>query len=316
MDILYQGLIETIPTDPRDYILGSTSKLPRIIYQTDRNWLAFKPVKEDQKKYFDTYGCVSFSRNNCLEIMEKRKYGTQFNRSDRFLVVASGTIPRMGNSMDKVALTGHKTGSVEEQKYPFTATMTQDEYYQPIPQELYAEGLKYKDVYTDQYEWVSWGGADKNKVFEALQYGPLQISIQAYGAFVNGVFQPTGNEDTNHLVTLMRWDAMTEPMYILDHYDFEIKKLHPDYYIGACMRHNIERKNTMLTLVKGEGKEIYIKGVDGTLYHLAGPTSWDDGVAAGFWTKEYVTVPQIEIELTKKGKPFGFGTEKSLFIIE
>lgn len=301
-EILYQGLIEKAPTDNRDYILGSTSKLPKIILQADRNWLPWKPTKEVQRNnLFDTYGCVSFSRNNCLEIMEKRKYGTEFNRCDRFLVVASGTIPRQGNSMDKVAQTARKHGSVKEEMYPLTPSMTESEYYQAVPEALFVEALTYKDLYEDQYEWVSWGGADKNKMWEALQYGPLQVSIQAYGQYANGVYMPTGTQDTNHLVTLMHADY-GKWWKILDHYENEIKTLDWDYYFGAAMRHNIEKR--MFKLVKGDQKpEVYVVGADGKLRHIYNEACFEEGKQAGFWGgfEAMEIKPQAEVDALPKG---------------
>ena len=233
--------------------------------------------------------------------MEKRLYGTEFNRSDRFLVVASGTIPRMGNSMDKVAQTARKNGSVKEDRYTFSQSMTENEYYQVIPQEIYIEALTYKDLYEDQYEWVSWGGANKEKMWEALQYGPLQVSIQAYGQYMNGIYMPTGTQDTNHLVTLM-YAVYNKEWIILDHYSNEIKTLDWNYYIGAAMRHNLVKR--MFKLVKGDEKpEVYCIGADGKLRHIYNEACFEEGKQSGFWGGfESVEVkPQAEVDALPKG---------------
>lgn len=306
MNITYGGIIEREP-GPSDWILGATTKLAPKVLQADRNWLPYKPTKENQRNdQFDTYGCVTFSRNNCIEIMEKRKFGTEFNRSDRFLVVASGTTPMLGNYLDKVAETGRKAGAVAESKYPFLKGMTQSEYYQAIPSELYEEAKGYLKLFKDNWEWVTWAGANKDKMWEALQYSPLQVTMWAYGPRVDGVYMDAGMTETNHAVTLMAGEY-GKWWKILDQYDNEIKTLDWSVYFGSAMRHNIEKN--MLKLIKGDAKaEVYVVGNDGLLRHIYSEGTFNEGKSAGFWGDwaDIEVKPQAEVDAMPKGKDVGF----------
>lgn len=97
--------------------------------------IAHLPVNEAQIGiYFDTYGCVSFSANNALETdgnykIKNKIYSAEnikwleevgyskngiLNFSDRDLIVMSGTIPDLGNYLDKVADTARNKHLIPE----------------------------------------------------------------------------------------------------------------------------------------------------------------------------------------------------------
>jgi hypothetical protein len=310
----YGGVLERVElADSRDYILGSTSKLPTKVLQADRDWTPYKPTKENQKNILgDNYSCVTYSRNNCVETLEIKKWGKEFNRSDRFLSVASGTDPDYGNYFDRVAQAGRELGALEEKDYPFTPTMSLQEFYKkPIDPELSIKALKYKLGKTDSWEWVTWGGSDqkpdfKIKMWEALQYAPLQISFKAYGPYKDGRFYDAGDWQTNHAVTVLagKWE---DYWIIMDHYDNEIKKLDWSVYIGSVMRHNVELN--MLKLIKGDKSPmVYAVGSNGEVSHIEGEATFRYGRYFGLWggDSDIEVKPQAEVDALIKGYKIGF----------
>lgn len=254
------GLAQLNDNGPRlgtDWVMGGTTKLPKIVRVKDRNWKPFLPVAEKQYttssgKWFDTYGCVTFSRNNCCEIVYKFDTGEEINISDRHGVVGSGTIPSIGNYADAVAEFYRTKGFVFEPEYPFDLNAdTEQEYYATIPAEVMEKGKKNRDLYFYGYEWVDWSGVDNNVLFEALQYAPIQVSVHTWGPVVNGVYQRVTdtNKPTDHMVTVIAAEQ-GQWFDIFDHYDQVIKRLAWDYYFGSAMRHEFTKKSMDNTFVK------------------------------------------------------------------
>lgn len=295
----------------QDYFLGGESRLDRIQYQLDRDWTPFLPPYEPQSTAgFDSYGCVGYSLNNCLETLEKRLYGSQYNRSDRFLVVGSGTTPYVGNSLAAVAEFSRKTGAVEESVYPFVKT--QSEYFQPIPTNLFAEATRYKLSYTHLYEWVYFQGPGgyvdlQKELWEALSYAPLQITGK-FDNVVNGVYNKYTGQ-ANHVVMLFK-GVQNEYWEIYDHYDKTIKRLAWDFNFGAVMRHQITKNNYVPVqdlegkIIKAERPEIYLVS-NGKKCHFPDEISlWTTGRALS----DVVSVSESTIQAIPDGAALGLGT--------
>lgn len=228
------------PIKPEDYVLGSSNEIAgqEILQPDGHGWKPFLPALEVQRNpQFDTFGCVSFSALNTRETLLKRIYNIDFNHSDRFTVVRSGTIPGIGNSMGKVAESIRKIdGVVEESKYPFSSTMTQDEYYQNVPDNLIDEGQDSLLTFKTQYEFVTPSAA--NLMF-ALQYAPLQATGFAWETPVNGLYQKT-NKTPNHAFVLYDYEE-GKKWLVYDQYDNDFKELAWDYWFGATLKYSIEK---------------------------------------------------------------------------
>ena len=65
------GLIDGDPNPSgNDYIAGIGNGIVYDIFNEARDWTAFLSRSEKQSGvYFDTYGCVSFSALNCLDVI-------------------------------------------------------------------------------------------------------------------------------------------------------------------------------------------------------------------------------------------------------
>ena len=172
------------PPEEQDWEFGGLTGITDEILQPDGQWDAFLPVFELQRNYrFDSYSCVAFARNNCLETIHKRKYEVEENYSDRFASVMTDTVPRKGNSLKGGGDKARKTGSVSELVYPsITPEMTEQQFFLQPSQDIKAIGLAWLKDYSINYDWVSKTGGSKFNIVkakEALKRGPLQTAIDA-----------------------------------------------------------------------------------------------------------------------------------------
>lgn len=289
------GLIETTPDD-QDYVLGAETKLPKTILRPDRDWSMFLPPLELQKDYstgFDSFGCVSYSCLNTIETLAKF-HGFIWNDSDRFTVKASGTIPGLGNSLNKVAESVRvKDGTVPEEDYPMVDN--EIEYYQPLPENLVIKGKESLKTRKIGYEWVSWAGVDKEKLWEALQYSPIQATVD-YNAMVTN----TIHQDTNHAIVIFcgqygkNWD-------IYDQYKKAFYTVDWNFWFGSAMRFYIYP--TMPTLIKGDmSPDIFSLGKNGKKYHIEDKMLCvEEGKDAGFWGGDVIEKPQAEVDAIPLG---------------
>lgn len=252
------GLVDSLP-DPQDFTLGTINKP---VLNTLADWRAFTPEFEKQiGTWEDTYGCVTFSALNCLEILFYMQYKFFVNFSDRFTVKMSGTVPGRGNTFKRVADSIRNDGFLMEEDYPWDRK-SNEQYYQEIPD--YYGSIQYPystlkrraqllgESYDIGYEWVGWNGVSRETLREALKYGPLQVTVFAWLAPKKGVYDYY-NESVNHAVTLVAVNP-DDSCVIFDSYDSSFKTLSPKFYIGAALLYSIKLKTvnpvTFATLFK------------------------------------------------------------------
>lgn len=215
-----------------DFLHGAVKKE---VLNPSRQWTDELVKTEYQKSYntnFDTFGCVTFSALNCIEILYKRKFGVEINYSDRFTAVMSNTIPGRGNFLRAVAESIRKDGLVLESDYPFVDN--EKEYYQEVPNELKKKAKTPALKLQIHWEWLHFNGwqNERDEVLkDGLQYGPIQVSVPAWPKPVNGVY-PRVFKVANHAVTLVGYKEK-EYWIIFDHYANEIKHLAWNYLIGT-----------------------------------------------------------------------------------
>lgn len=192
------GLIIESPK-PTDYVFGGAVQLKGEVLQPDADWSGFLPEPEIQDKNgVETNACVTFTTNNCIEILEKHEFGARDNWSDRFLATMAGTKERGGNTPANVAETRRKRGNVKEEEWPFEATSFND-YYKDIPDNVKTMAIGEGAQYAFGYEAVRSTAQD---LMQALKYSPVGMSTYAWVKDENGVYyRPQGLSD-NHFVTL------------------------------------------------------------------------------------------------------------------
>ena len=239
--------------------------------------LDYLPLYEGQSHtYFDDYGCVANSLENGIQVLIKRQlddfsYSTQKwlketfykdgepNFSNRDLIVLSGTIPRVGNSGDKVLKTAQEKGLIPQTMGDWDTTSrdtnnTEENFY------LYgrtAEAQKVADEWNKRIKITGeWTG--RGLWQEASKKGVLQLYVNAWWKNAEGKYY-NPNTKHNHAVLLADYDEAK----ILDSYKPEIKQLASlnDAYYWA-LKININEKtmtkpkienNSLLQLVEGEG---------------------------------------------------------------
>jgi len=260
------GLIIKKP-QPQDWRVGSVSGFDSAVLQKDHNWHEYLPIKENQfSRHFDTMGCVSFSALNCLEMLQKRKYGNEVNWSDRWLAKVSGTT-RRGNWLQSVADTIRHTGLLLESEYPYPrqeAGFDWDDFYKDVPLSMFEEAGDFLKEYEVTYEWVDIRNRDN--LLYSLRFTPLQVTgvFPSHRKAVDGII-PREEGLHTHAYTIYG-GKYGEYFDVFDHYTVEKKKIAWDFDLGInAMRYNLTKltdkpmekpeieNNTLVQLVEGHG---------------------------------------------------------------
>lgn len=243
-----RGLI--IDRSPEDYEFG-VSKLSasRKVLCSDGQWVDYFPkhFELQRNNLFDSFGCVSYSHNNAIEILHKRVYGYEKDWDDRDLVVGSGTIPNRGNGVKAVAQWAKNNGLILDNG-DIPSGMTQGGYYSWERGE--AEKVEAKEFLNTSelgYEWLptcNWGNSysSNEQLMEALLYSPVQASVD-------------GNYLYNSDGTIGRLLAWSHEIVIVGYmknkywlvYDSEYNKgtlkFEWGYKFGYPMSHSLKKKN-------------------------------------------------------------------------
>ena len=274
-----RGHIEVEPR-PDDFVLGGENEAIKNVMQSDRDWSPYLPIKELQNRGFETWACVSFARNNCLEILHKKMYGIEPNYSDRFMAKVSNTVVGRGNNFANVAQSGRKFGSVAESVYPWGGHDV-SQYYQKIPDDVLKLGKDLLLDYEFQYEWVDWGGCNPEKLWEALQYSPLEVSVYAWGKRSGSVYLRTLN-NVNHGTTLFKGEYK-KFWYVYDSYDETIKKLAWNFNFGSAMRHALKKKRMLELISSNDDPRIFAVDAKQIKRHILNEAQFKIGHEAGLW---------------------------------
>lgn len=234
------GLLEEPQINPLDWRAGGVSGAVKKLLRESGNYNDVLPAGEYQNAvYFDTMACVSFSANNCIEILAK-VMGLDWNKSDRFTAKMSGT-GKSGNYLSTVADTVRLAGMVDEEAWPFPRKQREpvfdwDDYYAAIPTLIQGMGRDWLKGYVIQWEWQNVNALD-----EALKYGPVQVTVQAWPKDdAQGFKTNWEGHRYNHAVTLINKTA--EYCEIFDHYDKLVKKLSPNYKFGSALQFYVIKK--------------------------------------------------------------------------
>jgi len=247
-----------------DYIKGINSP---IVFKavTDGDWRPYEKFFERQKFTWETDGCVVFTDQESFDAQVERQIQAgeidaptleffnqmgfmdtnsldgkaHFHSSVRFIQVMTGN-GRNGNPLQTPADVMREYGILPWTDLLFDASITLDEYFAPIPQNLLDKAamilktLGGADRLLDSH-WINAGGETNTSAMdEARKQAPLTIAIFAEAPSWNAVNPPipTPTLTGNHAV-LNDWsDANGE--WCLDHYPpFEKELLtgYPIHYV-------------------------------------------------------------------------------------
>ncbi len=219
--------LKVIPPRPEDAQFGK-------IFQGEaqpKDWRPYLPKGENQ---LNSMFCTNFACMNCLEtITNYQKFlepdKEQFNFSDRWNAVNSGTTPNGGNTLQNACHASHKEGNVLEEECPFPPEWLENSltYWHDI---VDISKIAPKQVYSGpNYSLVS-----PNDLKRALAYSPLEIGVNVGSNWYSPIVTPPTEIFGGHAVELA-WIDEEGYYYIFDTAEPFIKKLSPDYPILIAM---------------------------------------------------------------------------------
>jgi hypothetical protein len=181
------------------------------------------------------------------------------------------------------------------------------EYLARPDDKMIEKGQIFLSEFDVQHEWVGWSGCNPNKLYDALQYAPLQASVDASATYTG-----TYSKAINHSITIYKADK-NKRFYILDHYTRNTYTVPWGFYFGSAKQASlIKKKKVQLVQMpwlsdKLEASKIYAV-YGGTACHIADEYSWNYGSKLGIWEKDRI-VPLIEQSFYNKyiiGKQLSF----------
>ena len=233
-----------------DFVLGA--KDPRNLGQVlveDGHWAPYMtPVIEIQRvRDGDTFGCTGYSDNEIDEAIHIRKYGEEINISDMFVVVGSGNKRGVGNTMKAPAEFKRKKGFLFESEYPYFRTMTLDEFYKIITQELYVKAEEKLKIYTTGY--LAANGNSQQAILDALKVSPVKIAIEGRYIFDEKNRLKFTNSGYDHAVVLfdyvMGTNGEVEEWWIRCSETEQTLKMRGDYVFVSPMVKSLSKLSMM-----------------------------------------------------------------------
>lgn len=248
---------------------------------------------EIQKNIFgDTYWCVTFSCNNCHEILHVKLYGVEINKSERFLAIASGTIRGQGNSKGKVAETNRTVGFVKEEACPFLPSTSIDEAYAPLDTKLYDLAKQSLAMYEFGYKWLKDNKPETLKV--GLQFSPVQVDVESYAFNEAGLIINSGGDYIHEVIIIGYVEG--EYWIVMDSENQQFVKFDWGYNFGTPMIHNLKKKFMPLIYKQQGSPALYFKHWS---QDLLIPIA--DGVLVGgdlfktlLGTSDYSSIPRVK----------------------
>jgi hypothetical protein len=221
----FNAHVEEAVATEEDYVLGGVSSLPKEVLCPERIWPL--PKLEVQNKMFDPFACTNFANCNVRESIHLKRYGEEINNSDRYSAVISGTVPGQGNSHKNVAECTRKKWYVKEEEFPFTDSMSQEEFFIPSP-ELESKAISEIPGYEYGYEKV-----ERSDFYEALQYSPLQVAVDSRTA--------TTSEFQSYDHSVMLYGFKDGKWLVFDSYFGRQVEYDVDYPFGFALRFHYKR---------------------------------------------------------------------------
>lgn len=161
-----------------------------------------------------------------------------FHSSERFAGVLSGLKESGGNLYTPYDIF-RKYGVVPFTLLPVTASMTLDEYFAPIPQNLLDIGTQFLALMGGknfcQYQWVVQNAPTNiPKMAEALPNGPLGLGIPVNDAGWNQPIPTVATGTPVHVVSC--YAIQGENLLVSDNYDPYLKTLSEGYEISYVLQ--------------------------------------------------------------------------------
>ena len=228
---------------PDNFILGGVSSLPKEVLQPDGQWDAYLPLYEPQfNDNYDTNGCAVWGTENALEALMKRKFGGEWNFSERYPYII-GKVRPPGTDPHYIAEIIRKNGLIEDALLPMTPSFEDFIKPDPMAEEYLSVGRTFTETYSIGHEWVFAGDIDpveqKEKMKECLRYSPLGVAVWAWEEKDGKYIRPKGKFDVHWCVIYGNKEG--EYWKCFDSYDHSIKPLDWDFCFFFVKRYHIEK---------------------------------------------------------------------------
>lgn len=195
---------------------------------------------------FAVHNCVSFTLLNALEKLAKVQFGEEWDKSERFTYIASGTDPaNRGNSPRVVADSIRHQGVIHENDLPYDDTInTIEKFRSPIPltQDLLGKGKAFLNDYEVGYRFLPLtdGEVSLETLREALRRSPVAIAVYAW-RLEGGVYVRRG-EDVH--LTLLEHVKDNGQLEVFDSYAPAHKTLSVDFPIYVALALTLRKRPT------------------------------------------------------------------------
>lgn len=242
-----------------DYIKGVNSPIEFKAVSTD--WIQHLEFFENQSYSYDTNGCVLFTAQESFDaqmdaliangtipdsvvsqftsmgFMDLGRDGLpHFHSSARFLEVLTGNGTN-GNAVPEAWDVLRKYGTIPWKDLPYDATVTEAQYFNPIPKNLLDKGVQFLNLiggkYAIPYHWIR-NDAPKNipAMQAALPQAPLclGVAVAENWNLVTPSPDPAPSETPQHCV--MGYKINGSDTLIDDHYNPYLKVLGAGYPIN------------------------------------------------------------------------------------
>lgn len=231
---------------PEHKMLGAINCLPQDIQCRDGQWgLWLPPPTYQNKNNLETEACTIFAPLRAIEILGKKKFGSQFQNqlSARFDAILAG-ITHDGADPQTSCETIRKYGVVPEVFFSFDVQSTWEQYYtpNPPPPNLLGIGQHWLGKYKFWHEWVC---SDTDSLITkqtamkyALQFSPLTVATFAWSLHSDGKYYKDQPYD-DHDVCIYGY-VENEYWLAFDSYDEVIKKLDWNTNFDQIKRFHLE----------------------------------------------------------------------------
>lgn len=251
---------------------GGISGIHHDILAPDHQWIPYLPTFEPQSfKYGDSMSCVTYSFLNGCETFLRCTTKREYNFSDRFLAIRSGTTYK-GNTFERVAESARRFGLAMEETMPLEGVVSRETFFTEVPEVADKSAQTFRDFFDLNYEFIP---DHADRIWEALQYAPVQIGIYAYGTMKNGIYQAS-KHNPNHGV-LAVGGVYGQYLTIFDSYEDsrdthagQLKKIAWNTNIWGALMPKITLKNPNMSYPFQENKVYILTEAPGGSFLYAG----------------------------------------------
>lgn len=244
------GRVSSLKTEQDHFLGGLLGDIWEVLCP-DGNWLPLAWANPEIQRVSDgdTYFCVTFSHNSNHRFIWKKRYNEDFNTSERFLAIGSGTVRNQGNSPKQVAEWSRLHGWLIQDDCPMPNTL--NECYASLGSGLLTKGLGNLKITLINWKWLPNNSVAAIKT--GLTFSPVQVSVQSYAVNAKGYIVNSGG-DYIHEVDIIADGG--DFWIIWDSESLQWLKFDKGYNFDEPMIHSIKKSDLSSVIASYEGKQV------------------------------------------------------------